>query len=453
MSDEYADGFEAGEESKQEEIDSLKAEAKKFAEDFADADNKWQAAETKLEAMREQLTEIEIKHGLYGTPITIDMYITELEVRGDLAEALVRKLRDQLEEVIECDPEGMCMECLNKIREVIADSPKPDDHRDLEWFQVIESGLGYRPVSMTDALDKLIEYRKRFKQAAGERNEARKNYQFMVDRAADEHLDGYRELGAKAAQAEEERDEMQESFQEYGKQSQKELAEVQIELSKTAYCLCMEDADKLKAKADRYMKALDEIIVIALNPESYEMHPSAALGKVYCIAAKTLKTQTPDTPDIAAQKDGMRCCERCEEVQPCVPKDCTAWKNEIAKLESGMPDHLKPAKEEDAPKGWTLCDSCQGEKYYGSDGSACHCVKVGPHPGFMRIPEFLCLVCGARYNISGPCPKCGVNPDAYKIASNSKECPHHNSHCDAETGQLECIDCGFTLNTQIKGGE
>lgn len=168
--------------------------------------------------------------------------------------------------------------------------------------------------------------------------------------------------------------------------------------------------------------------------------------------------QTPDTPDIAAQKDGMRCCERCEEVQPCVPKDCTAWKNEMAKLESGMPDHLKPAKEEDAPEGWTICDTCHGEKYYGSDGSACHCVKVGPHPGFMRIPEFLCLVCGARYNVSGPCPKCGVNPDAHKITSNSsgpmdpqdKECPHHNSHCDAETGQLECIDCGFVLNTKLQ---
>ena len=33
--------------------------------------------------------------------------------------------------------------------------------------------------------------------------EAQKNYQFMVDRAANEKLDGYRELGAKAAAAEE----------------------------------------------------------------------------------------------------------------------------------------------------------------------------------------------------------------------------------------------------------
>jgi hypothetical protein len=38
------------------------------------------------------------------------------------------------------------------------------------------------------------------------RLEAEANYQFMVDRAADEKLDGYRELGARAAAAENERD-------------------------------------------------------------------------------------------------------------------------------------------------------------------------------------------------------------------------------------------------------
>jgi DNA repair exonuclease SbcCD ATPase subunit len=40
-----------------------------------------------------------------------------------------------------------------------------------------------------------------------ERDEARKNYQWMVERAADNRLDGYRELGARAAAAENERDE------------------------------------------------------------------------------------------------------------------------------------------------------------------------------------------------------------------------------------------------------
>jgi hypothetical protein len=39
-----------------------------------------------------------------------------------------------------------------------------------------------------------------------ERDEARANFRWMVEHAADEKLDGYRELGAKAAKAEQERD-------------------------------------------------------------------------------------------------------------------------------------------------------------------------------------------------------------------------------------------------------
>ncbi len=40
-----------------------------------------------------------------------------------------------------------------------------------------------------------------------QRDKAQANYQFMVDRAANEKLDGYRELGAKCAELERERDE------------------------------------------------------------------------------------------------------------------------------------------------------------------------------------------------------------------------------------------------------
>jgi Mg2+ and Co2+ transporter CorA len=43
-------------------------------------------------------------------------------------------------------------------------------------------------------------------EALDERDEARRNYQFMVDRVADEKLDGYRELGSRAASAENDRD-------------------------------------------------------------------------------------------------------------------------------------------------------------------------------------------------------------------------------------------------------
>lgn len=41
-----------------------------------------------------------------------------------------------------------------------------------------------------------------------ERDEARANYKFMVERAADTHLEGYRELASKCATLEQERDEL-----------------------------------------------------------------------------------------------------------------------------------------------------------------------------------------------------------------------------------------------------
>ncbi len=51
--------------------------------------------------------------------------------------------------------------------------------------------------ALTDAVEEL----------ARERDEARANYQWMVERAADRKIDGYRELGQRAADAENERDE------------------------------------------------------------------------------------------------------------------------------------------------------------------------------------------------------------------------------------------------------
>ena len=41
-----------------------------------------------------------------------------------------------------------------------------------------------------------------------ERDTARGNYRWMVEHAADEKLDGYRELGARAAKAEQEREDV-----------------------------------------------------------------------------------------------------------------------------------------------------------------------------------------------------------------------------------------------------
>lgn len=58
----------------------------------------------------------------------------------------------------------------------------------------------------------IAQYRSRLLAAEAERDEAKANYQFMVNRAADEKLDGYRALGARAAAAENEADRLRRSL-------------------------------------------------------------------------------------------------------------------------------------------------------------------------------------------------------------------------------------------------
>jgi hypothetical protein len=65
--------------------------------------------------------------------------------------------------------------------------------------------------------------KKRITELEAERDEARANYQFMVNRACNEKLDGYRELGAKCASLEEERDAARAEMKRL--RSDKELAE------------------------------------------------------------------------------------------------------------------------------------------------------------------------------------------------------------------------------------
>jgi hypothetical protein len=60
--------------------------------------------------------------------------------------------------------------------------------------------------SIVDLADDLRDARTELSTLRAERNEAITNHQFMVERAADEKLDDYRELGARAAAAESERD-------------------------------------------------------------------------------------------------------------------------------------------------------------------------------------------------------------------------------------------------------
>jgi hypothetical protein len=61
-----------------------------------------------------------------------------------------------------------------------------------------------------------------------ERDEARANYQFMVERAADQRLDGYRELGARAAAAENRVDELRRQLEATEIARDKALAREQL---------------------------------------------------------------------------------------------------------------------------------------------------------------------------------------------------------------------------------
>jgi rubrerythrin len=64
---------------------------------------------------------------------------------------------------------------------------------------------------------------------------------------------------------------------------------------------------------------------------------------------------------------------------------------------SDLPEHLKPAKEEDAPEGYTLCSTCKGQKLVGPDGEACVCAIYGQHAGYMKkivTTIWSCIVCG-----------------------------------------------------------
>ena len=63
-----------------------------------------------------------------------------------------------------------------------------------------EAGPEHNLLALLDLYD---ERRAEVERLTAERDEARANYAFMVERAADQKLDGYRELGAKAAAAEE----------------------------------------------------------------------------------------------------------------------------------------------------------------------------------------------------------------------------------------------------------
>jgi hypothetical protein len=85
---------------------------------------------------------------------------------------------------------------------------------------------------------------------------------------------------------------------------------------------------------------------------------------------------------------------------------------------AGLPEHLRPAKEEDAPEGYMICNECNGQKVVGPDGTACICARYGQYAGYMKIlgPEkWRCPKCSYKYK-SGPyylCLHCGYKDPKY----------------------------------------
>jgi hypothetical protein len=78
--------------------------------------------------------------------------------------------------------------------------------------------------------DEADDLRAELERVKAERNQAQANYEWMVQRAADEKLDGYRELGARVAQAEAERDHFKTQLREASERSL--AAEVRLEAAR-----------------------------------------------------------------------------------------------------------------------------------------------------------------------------------------------------------------------------
>ncbi len=75
----------------------------------------------------------------------------------------------------------------------------------IEAITVLTEFEGIRGPGLREACESAVA---RLREVEAERHKARADYQFMVERAADQHLDGYRELGARAAAAENQADEL-----------------------------------------------------------------------------------------------------------------------------------------------------------------------------------------------------------------------------------------------------
>jgi len=83
-----------------------------------------------------------------------------------------------------------------------------------------------------------------------QRDEARANYAFMVERAADEKLDGYRELGARCAAAENERDAAQAKAVDYERDWYAAKSEFGAAMAKMREALRAAEKRELEALAE-----------------------------------------------------------------------------------------------------------------------------------------------------------------------------------------------------------
>lgn len=127
-----------------------------------------------------------------------------------------------------------------------------------------------------------------------ERDKARADYQFMVDRAINEKLDGYRELGARAAAAENDRDAWKRAAEMQNRQwSQKctELTELRAETEK----LTREREEALlcaRVEAHNFDEAREALRQIARGIDSSDlpaaMRNDAAIGYLRGIAEAAL---------------------------------------------------------------------------------------------------------------------------------------------------------------------
>lgn len=106
------------------------------------------------------------------------------------------------------------------------DSPDGERCRAAGWDYMATLTEHEHADEVADLAADLIDARAEIARLTAERDKANANYRFMVERAADASLEGYRELGARAAAAENERDALRADLAEVRKYAEAVRAEI-----------------------------------------------------------------------------------------------------------------------------------------------------------------------------------------------------------------------------------